>query len=559
MKQTHQLAAFYAVLVIVKVAISLFVPAPTIFSDEYIYVKAAQNIYYNGEFSLNGIPVIGYPPLYSFIISAAHIFSNMETAYNIIKIINAILSSLIIIPAYLLSREFLDNNKARTVAMLIGIMPFNFSIFPYAMSENLFSTLFLLAIYCIFKSITEKSKRYAFLAGIFLGLVCITRYIGGILFLVVGILIFYFLIKREKRKAQNAIIIVLIGSVLPIIWEIRNYVVAQSSISTLVSSTILINKPHLTIAELVIAFLLWIIIHSSYLILTTGIIPVLAIKRTDENATEKYKMFFMIVTITVVNIVLILSRREAGGSIKELTPIPLFPGRIIGRYLDFVLPLILLAGIISIVRGVLITKKRVLLTSGIIGAGFLIFYYPLFPFNNTSATIYGALKVTIEYITTSTIETAFISVQTIIFIMGCILAVLWTLQLFYHNKAMPFRTATTLLFIFFITSNMISISMTIFQSNQEATKESVLLGQYLNNERDSFDRIIIDQKYFDVGTTAQEQTKMLYTKPNLARIGFWTNKDIVIIDPIFSRPRDYIITSEVLNGTMGFQMICNDC
>ena len=178
----------YILIVIIKVILSYFIKHPTIFADSYIYIRGARNLLLLGQYTVHGLPILKYPPLYSLILSISYIFHDMNWIYFFMKVINSFLSSLVIIPAYLISREFLSKRKSILIALLTGILPHNFLISNYIMSENLFYPLFLFSVYFIYKTLNEKQIKWSILAGIFLGLCNLTRIQGLIFFPLVFIL-----------------------------------------------------------------------------------------------------------------------------------------------------------------------------------------------------------------------------------------------------------------------------------------------------------------------------------------------------------------------------------
>ena len=133
-KIVKQILLFYLVIVLFKILLSSFILAPSAFSDEYIYMKMARSFFFDFNFNVHNLVVDIYPPLYSMLLSITYIFNDMNIAYFFMKVINALISSLVIIPAFLLSREFLNEKKSLIIALLVSIIPSNFSFTPYIIS-----------------------------------------------------------------------------------------------------------------------------------------------------------------------------------------------------------------------------------------------------------------------------------------------------------------------------------------------------------------------------------------------------------------------------------------
>src|SRR3989344_2877054 len=222
MKTTKKIALIFVIISLIKIILSIFVPSPSIFTDEYLYLKMAQSFSENFNFIIHGLPSDTYSPLYPIIISISFLFNDVSIAYIIIKIINSLLSSLIIIPAYLISKEFLDEKKSFFTATLIAILPITTSFSPYIMSENLFYPLFLTSIYFIYKSFTNKTYKYEILAGIFIGLRLLTRQATLSLILVVLLTVVYKVLKKDYSQIKRKIVMGLTTAVIFIPWLIRN-------------------------------------------------------------------------------------------------------------------------------------------------------------------------------------------------------------------------------------------------------------------------------------------------------------------------------------------------
>jgi len=141
---------------------------PSIFGDELLYKEKAEQIF-NGK----GFTSMHYPPLYSLMISIAFFFDDW---YNSIQIINGILSSLLVVPIWLVSRMFLSKPKALLVILLVLLLPFQ-AIYPgYIMSENLFLFIFAFTVYFSLQGVNTKIWK-AGLFGLFLALGYLTKYL----------------------------------------------------------------------------------------------------------------------------------------------------------------------------------------------------------------------------------------------------------------------------------------------------------------------------------------------------------------------------------------------
>ena len=142
-KYVKNLIILYLILVFAKIILSYFVGSPMMFADDYNYMKMAESFFEGGKFIKLGIDT--YPPLYPIALSISYIFKDMRISFFLMKIINVLVSSLIIIPAWLFAKEFLTQKRAFWCTILVSLLPISFAFSPYIMSENLFLPIFLSA------------------------------------------------------------------------------------------------------------------------------------------------------------------------------------------------------------------------------------------------------------------------------------------------------------------------------------------------------------------------------------------------------------------------------
>src|SRR3989344_4201941 len=217
---TKKLILILFVIILLKIILSSFVFSPSAFSDEYTYSKMARSFFYSQEFTIHELPTKQYLPLYPIVLSIAYLFQDMQIIYFIMKVVNAILSSLILIPSFLLAKEFISEKKALITALIISVYPSNFSFSPLIMAENLFYPLFLLTIYLIYKAFTEDHYKWNILSGISIGLTILTKINGIILIPVIAILCLY-KIKRNEFSLKKAFLLGISFIMVILPWIIR--------------------------------------------------------------------------------------------------------------------------------------------------------------------------------------------------------------------------------------------------------------------------------------------------------------------------------------------------
>ena len=169
------LIVIFLAIFLTKLVLAELVPSPTMFADEYVYSKLARSFFYHQEFSIHGIISNSYPPLYPMLLSIAYFAKDMPLVYFIMKLINSLISSLVIFPAYLLAKEKLSNKDSVLAAIIVSVFPANFVFSQFVMAENIFYFLFLSAFYFLYKSFYSQKLKYFILAGLLIALAVLAK------------------------------------------------------------------------------------------------------------------------------------------------------------------------------------------------------------------------------------------------------------------------------------------------------------------------------------------------------------------------------------------------
>jgi len=138
---------------VVRIALLAEVHGPWVFPDELYYQKLAQSIGRGGSLALFDKHGLSVPPLYSTALAPIYALgASASAAYEWIKIVNAILMSLSVIPIYKIARFVLPRSGSLVVAGLSVLAPLMYYS-ALAMSENLAYPLFLVAIWAMLVAI----------------------------------------------------------------------------------------------------------------------------------------------------------------------------------------------------------------------------------------------------------------------------------------------------------------------------------------------------------------------------------------------------------------------
>jgi len=511
---TKKLLAVFLTLVLLKIIIATIIPAPAIFSDEYIYSKMAQSFHNNLEFSLHGTPTSQYPPLYPILMSIAYkITEDMTSIYLLMKIINSIISSLIIFPAYYLAREILNKKQSLIAATLIGLHTTFFNFSNYITAENLYYPLFLTSIYFMYRSIKVNSIKNNILLGIFIGLTILTKVIGVVLIPILIIVTVYKLFQKEFSQIKTKIIAGALILITTIPWLIRNklYLGSTTVIASYQSeaTNILRTNPLDSLA----IFSNWYIIYICFLIISSGVLLGILSTKTFKI---KEKDMLILFGITSIAVIALISNHNIHGVIKAQTLFDWFTGRPIGRYLDQLMPLVVILGIKGLEIKEKISKNLMIITATTFIIGSQVIFFKLFPANNLGLFPIGIFKVGLEKIYPP-IETLTLFAITTILLLS-ILFISYKII----NKASK-RTILTLIFIIFIGSSILGATGIIYHSQTEQIPNPYIQTGLWINENIKEDTVTIDSKYCKERPSLDN---LCNKKSKTNMVGFFVNKKI---------------------------------
>ncbi len=533
MEKIHKkLIIAFLILVGIKIILTLFISSPSIFADEYLYLKNARSFFHDSAFNIGGGYKPNYPPIYPATISAAYFFQDGELIYLLIKIINTILLTSIIFPAYFLAKEFLDQKDSLTAAILISLLPANFNYQHYIMSENLFYPLFLLCIYLLYKSFDTNNKKYFIITGLVTGITLLTRTLGIIIPIIT---IMILLIKKPgKEEIKNTIISLFITAIIYV-----PYAIYKQSLIKGYEVVIIDPTPSITSIP---SFFIWLVFYTSILLLSTGIIGSLPIINNIKNLKDKYPLMTKIFYTTIVSTIILVSYYAARTGVKTGSIIPFLEGRPVGRYLDHILPLVIILAMLSIKKlkeG--ITKKQSVFIFLLLSVSTPVVFFQLFPLNNISTSWVGTIRYILNADTATTII-LFIIIFLIITYLGHLIINK------HHNKIVP------CLFIFLILSNV--LNFTIISKNAKDWEKSELfeLGKWINKNIKGDVTFLIDKENCkDSNFKESDESFGPYPSCKWTKFGVWMNKEMIVENLDTEKKHEYIITKTELNKELVIQ------
>lgn len=180
-------------------------------ADEFTYVRYARALVENGSYK-----GVQYPLLYPLLLSISFVSENHF--YIIMKIINALCSCFVPVIVYFICRMYVDEKKSAMCATFSAVIPFQYITTMTIMSENLYFSLLLLAVYVTLRKFSNEILGDVLL-GIMLGLLFLTRHITLTL---IPVFLFVWMMKQLEEKKKFLTIIgrgILICAVLAVVYS----------------------------------------------------------------------------------------------------------------------------------------------------------------------------------------------------------------------------------------------------------------------------------------------------------------------------------------------------
>ena len=197
------LLILFVAIVTTKLALIPFISGPIIMLDESLYTLMMRSIWHTGSYFTDMVYGMQYPPLYPILLSPVAVFGNVLSSYKAVLVLNALVSSTVIYPAFWLANEWLDDVDSLKVALLVGVMPATFIYTFTAMSENLFIPLFLGSVYFIKKCVDDDSFKNNALAGLLISCTVLTKMIGMVLVIVYVMVVIWNTMKNSTDTRNS--------------------------------------------------------------------------------------------------------------------------------------------------------------------------------------------------------------------------------------------------------------------------------------------------------------------------------------------------------------------
>ncbi len=547
MKLNKNLIWIFCIILLAKIILSLFILSPTIFSDEYIHLKLARSFYHDSRLTVHDIPIIMFP-LYIIITSIANIFKDSILIYIVTKIINAVLSSLIIFPAFYLAKEFFDDKKSLLIASIISVFPASFALSPYIMNENLFYTLFLTSFYFLFRTINNNSLKNNILFGIFTSLALLTK-ITGVLLIFNFLLVIF--IKKDYKKSLKNLIPFILFAITIFSWVIAVTDLKLDNLTlesiTAGNSRVITNYEPIGLIKSITLFFIWVFNHLFYILLSLFIIlplaPLITYKDILKNNKEKYLLYLSV--LFLIELIFVLSFKNVRPVTeifqKATLFIPWFTGSILGRYIDTISPLLITLGFVGLSHLIKKINLKKYFTIGfiilILGSQALI--SSLFPVRNASLSWLGAIGYALNKILKNNL---------LVFFISLFIAVVILIASYYLIKRINLNKIPYIYITLFIFVSLISFSITFYTSLQLTKNPYFEFSKEIRNLVEKDSTLMIDERHCvmrDIRHTLC--TKEIFSRLHSSLIGLWINSNIVTSTVDRHPDADYLVSHDKLD------------
>ncbi|MFQ5887380.1 MAG: ArnT family glycosyltransferase [Candidatus Hydrothermarchaeales archaeon] len=200
-----------------------------IWPDEALYAKVAENLYSGKGLTFHGNLFYYQPPFFILTVALSYVLLGIsETSARIVGPLFGILG---IIAVYYLGKYLYNEKVGIIAAFFLGVTPVHWFLSRMILTDIPLTTLITLAILFFYIS-TERDRRYTWVAGILVGLVCLTKRVGPIIYLILG----SYLIASERNlnwiRRKELQTIFGISILLQISWEVIKFAVLKSFLGT---------------------------------------------------------------------------------------------------------------------------------------------------------------------------------------------------------------------------------------------------------------------------------------------------------------------------------------
>ena len=171
-----------------------------------------------------GSPTSFRPPFYPFVLAA--IYSIFGQSYLVVRIFQAILGTLTVLLVYFIAREVHSEKLGLVAAFFTAIYPSYVMLTKFLFTETLFTFLLALSLYLFLKMRRSMLAILAFLLGVTLGALSLTRSSAALLPLVFAGALILSVPKYDFKRAMYCSAVLMLSYIVILApWVYRNTIV----------------------------------------------------------------------------------------------------------------------------------------------------------------------------------------------------------------------------------------------------------------------------------------------------------------------------------------------
>lgn len=199
------IVSLFLLVILVKVVLSFNFLAPFIYMDEIIYDSLAQNLVEGKLYAKLGG---SYPPGYPLFLSIPYFLSeDKNVIYHMMLIISSIVTTSIIFPSYFILKKYCSKIVSVLGALAVTTLPFLTFYSFTLMTETLFIPLFMFSVWFLLESYETNDKKWELLASLSVVYLYMTRS-NGLAMMIAFVLafIYYTIINLKSSRIQDLIV-----------------------------------------------------------------------------------------------------------------------------------------------------------------------------------------------------------------------------------------------------------------------------------------------------------------------------------------------------------------
>lgn len=171
--------------------------------DELIYWDISKSIYANASTLFRGLPVASKDIFYPLIIAWTHRFGDFLVVHNTMMVVNAILMSSVVFPAYKLANLILKNESTSIFIASVSVLVPEMVYSTRLIQENLYYPLMMCGFYLFVKYIINDKYNFRKLVAVSF-YICILSHVKMIGWCVLAAFLLFYFVYMILEKSKDS-------------------------------------------------------------------------------------------------------------------------------------------------------------------------------------------------------------------------------------------------------------------------------------------------------------------------------------------------------------------